>query len=162
MSDPIGSAISVSASRDNFASKSSLSASNTEAASLLPPPSPAPCGIFLLSSMEIAGSILVASKNAFAARTARLSSSCGTDGSSQRSLIPFPGGSFSILSSSYNEIGAMIVSSSWKPSSRRPRIFSDRLIFAGAKTCISSCERSRAVPAFQPKVMSRESSTSWE
>src|SRR5258708_12091011 len=41
-SDPMGSAISVSASRDNFASKSSLSASNTEAASLLPPPSPAP------------------------------------------------------------------------------------------------------------------------
>src|SRR5882762_1303935 len=45
----------------------------------------------------------------------------------------------------------MSVSSSWKPSSRRPRIFSERLIFAGARTCIVPCnlfchsERSRGI-----------------
>ena len=51
-SDPIISAIFASASRGKFVSNSSLSASRVEAASLLPPPRPAPCGILFLSAIE--------------------------------------------------------------------------------------------------------------
>src|SRR6266516_4747558 len=83
MSDPITSAISARASRDNFVSNSWLSASRVEAASMLPPPRPAPCGIFFLSSMETAGFNFVAAKKLFVARTIKLSPPGGTDGSSQ-------------------------------------------------------------------------------
>src|SRR6266700_4167716 len=61
-SDPIASAIFASASRGKFVSNSLLSASSTEAASLLPPPNPAPCGIFFLSSIEIACLTFVVAK----------------------------------------------------------------------------------------------------
>src|SRR6185437_14360460 len=69
--------------------------------------------------------------------------------------------SLSILISSESEIGAMRVSSSWKPSFRRPRIFSDRFIFAGAKTCIAPCnlfchsERSRGISYCSAKNIER-------
>ena len=61
-SDPIISAIFASASRGKFVSNSSLSASRVEAASLLPPPRPAPCGILFLSSIETPLVIFVSSK----------------------------------------------------------------------------------------------------
>src|SRR6266480_1154081 len=51
-SDPTISAIFASASLGKFVSNSSLSASKVEAASLLPPPRPAPCGILFLSTIE--------------------------------------------------------------------------------------------------------------
>ena len=86
-SDPIISAIFASASRGKFVSNSSLSASRVEAASLLPPPRPAPCGIVFLSAIETPLVIFVSSKKTFAARTTILSSPFGTDGSSQRNAI---------------------------------------------------------------------------
>ena len=45
--------------RGKLVSNSSLSASSVEAASLLPPPRPAPCGIFFFSSIETPASTLV-------------------------------------------------------------------------------------------------------
>src|SRR3989442_1657504 len=107
MSDPIGSAISASVSRGNFVSNRSLSASRVEAASLLPPPKPAPCGIFFFSSIEIAGLIFVAAKKLFAPRTIRFSSPVGKERSSQLNSIPFSQSVLSISIWSQSEIGAM-------------------------------------------------------
>src|ERR1700756_3185720 len=55
----------------------------------------------------------------------------------------------------------MSLSSSWKPSFRRPRIFSDRLIFAGVKTCMvpfnlfCHSERSRGISYYSAKNIER-------
>src|SRR2546430_15431894 len=55
----------------------------------------------------------------------------------------------------------MSVSSSWKPSFRPPRIFSERLIFAGARACIVPCnlfchsERSRGISYRSTEKLSR-------
>ena len=57
-------------------------------------------------------------------------------GSSQKKARPPASSPGSIVSSSPNEIGAISVSISWKPSSRRRRILKRKLIFAGAKSCI--------------------------
>src|SRR5579884_870909 len=51
--------------------------------------------------------------------------------------------------SSQREIGAASVSISWNPSARRRRIFSERLIFAGAKTC-TACNLSGKREEEQP------------
>ena len=53
-----------------------------DAASLLPPPRPAPCGMFLRRQIDTPPFMLVAAKNAFAARTTRFSSPIGIDRSS--------------------------------------------------------------------------------
>ena len=86
-SEPIDSAIFASASRGSFVSNTSLSASRVEAASLLPPPSPAPCGIFFFNAMATPPFTLVASRKRLAARTTRLSSPLGMDGSLQEKSI---------------------------------------------------------------------------
>ncbi len=102
-SDPISDPNLANSPRVRFVSKSRLSASNVAAASLLPPPKPAPCGIFFFSSIETAGVNFVAAKKLLAARTTRLSSPDETEGSSQRNLIPFPMSILSILISSWRE-----------------------------------------------------------
>src|SRR5215469_927595 len=109
-SDPTASAIFATAFGDNPVSSNWFSASSVEAASLLPPPNPAPCGILFLRSIETAGSRFVTEKKAFAARTTRFSSPLGTDGSSHEKPIPFWLLCLSILNSSQSEIGAMNVS----------------------------------------------------
>src|SRR5262245_65932653 len=68
-SDPIISAIFVSDSRGKFVSNSSFSINRVEAASLLPPPKQAPCGILFLSTIEVTLVMLVSLKYNYAART---------------------------------------------------------------------------------------------
>src|SRR5438552_1849132 len=63
-----------------------------------------------------------------------------------------------ISSWSHSVIGAISVSISWKPSLRRPKIFSERLIFAGARTCIirnlfCHSERSRGISCCQIMIL---------
>src|SRR5437867_2509429 len=79
--------------------------------------------------------MFVSSRNVLAARTTKFSSPPGNEVLSQEKSIPL--GCFSMLSSSHNAIGAISVSISWNPSGRLPRILSERLILAGAKTCIT-------------------------
>src|SRR5947199_3479172 len=66
-------------------------------------------------------------------------------------LVPYSSWSHSV-------IGAINVSISWKPSLRRPKIFSERLIFAGARTCIirnlfCHSERSRGISCCQIMIL---------
>ena len=62
---------------------SSFRPSSVLAASLLPPPSPAPCGILFRSAIRTRGSSLISAKKLRAARTTRLSSPVGNVGSSE-------------------------------------------------------------------------------
>src|ERR1051325_7863911 len=71
---------------------------NVAAASLLPPPRPAPCGICFRSLIETPPLALVVSKKIFAARTTRFSSPVGKDASSQMKSIQRFCFSMSILS----------------------------------------------------------------
>src|ERR1051326_1931950 len=107
-SEPSASAIFASASRGRLVSKSSFNANRVDAASLLPPPRPAPCGIFFCRLIDRPPLEWVDSKKSFAARITRFSSPFGTVGSSQIKSIQR--GCRPISISSHNETGAMKVS----------------------------------------------------
>src|SRR4051794_13138385 len=135
-SEPISAASCASFSSGSAASSSSFSPSKVAAASLLPPASPAPCGICFCSSIRRPVSAPTVRKKSRAARTTRLSSPVGSEASSQtKSMTPARSVAAMVIESK-SEIGAISVSISWKPSSRRPRIRKERLIFAGARSCI--------------------------
>ena len=136
MSLPISAAMRVSFPSGRCVWKISSRASSVVAASELPPPSPAPCGVSFFRKMRTCGAICVASKNPRAARTTRFVPSAGSVVSLHVKAIP-PLLLRSISNVSRIAIGDMSVAISWKPSSRRRTMRSERLIFAGAKNCIT-------------------------
>ena len=108
-SDPIDAA-SWQLAWPRFASQVHSRPSNVVAASLLPPPSPAPCGIFFSSSIANRFSDR-SPPGTIALRAARLSSPTGREGSSQTNSI-FPAvPAIQIVNRSQSEIGAIKVRS---------------------------------------------------
>ena len=128
-SEPISPASSARRLRDRPPCSSSFRADSTHAASLLPPPSPAPWGTFLTrrtchgmgrpSSRSI-------SRPAF---MTRLLSSSGTPGASQLISRPSAGKN---SSTSHNSRGTITVSTSWKPSALLPRTRRETFTLHGA------------------------------
>ena len=77
-------------------------------------------------------------------------SSVGQTALQRGAIVTCPDGLSSTIRVSYKPIGAMRVSISWKPSSRRPSTSKKRLIFAGAKS-----QHGRHYGEFAPDVPSR-------
>src|SRR5882724_2470332 len=129
MSEPREAAISLSFSGESGFLKSSLSASRVVAALPLPPPSPAARGILFHRSIATPSLIFAAERKFSAARKTRFFEFTGNLLSLHESWIPFP--PRSKKSSSQKFTGCMMVSSSWNPSARLPRMFSSKLTLQG-------------------------------
>ena len=123
-SDPSVAAILRSCSGTSGSPNSSFNPSNVVAALPLPPPKPAAKGSFFSRCSPTPSRMPAASRNIFAARKTRLRESVGRAAQLQvkRMLCP----DRSNLSRSNTATGCITVSNSWKPSARRPRIFSRR------------------------------------
>ena len=135
------------------------------AASLEPPPRPAPEGTSLVSSTSRPRSIPAAAARRCAARTTRFESSAGTSRQRtapagwasrppKRTRSRTPGESRARTTSrSASDTGTMSDSISWNPSGRRARIASDRLSLAGAAiTMAAGSSAIRPMPTGRPSI----------
>jgi hypothetical protein len=111
--------------------QSSFSPTSVAAASLDPPPRPAPMGMVFSRWMRAPGHAPVTRRSAPAAFITRLVGPQSSLGSSQVSVSVSLPASVKVRVS-HRSSDCMTVEISWKPSSRLPRISRNQLILAGA------------------------------
>lgn len=133
----------------------------TAAASLLPPPSPAPKGTTFFSHTCTRAFSPKLSITAFAARAARLEPPPGTFSGpeTKQDTEARRAGLHRTVTRSCSETANMRLSSKWYPSSRRPVMRSVRLTLAGASTTTAR-ERGAGAEARARRVLREEKATS--
>ena len=166
---PIWAPSAASRSVDQSIPHTSAAALMTAAASLDPPPSPAPEGICLTRTMSRPRSTPASAARSRAARTTRFVSSAGT---SRRNTAPaacaslppnwtesrMPGVSRAPTTSlSARDTGTISDSMAWNRSGRRARTASERLSLAGAETSTAAADWPRRSP--EPNIVPAESSS---
>src|SRR5499427_2354062 len=105
---------------------------NAAAASADPPPSPAPDGSRLVSAKRPSARPSIRPASSRTARNTRFSVSGPATAAIGPATLSSSGAPGQKVRRSPNDANATRLSSSWKPSARRPRIRRVRLIFAGA------------------------------